>query len=56
MTDAFAKLVSGMQAGAAWDLMGQTESVKSLLEGVFDERIHRLVVRSPVRRRDDGVE
>jgi hypothetical protein len=42
MTDAFAKLVSGMQAGAAWDLMGQTESVKSLLEGVFDERIHRL--------------
>ncbi len=41
MTDAFAKLVSGMQAGATWDLMGQAEPVKELLEKVFDERIHR---------------
>lgn len=41
MTDAFATLVSGMQAGATWKLMGQAEPVKSLLEQVFDERIHR---------------
>jgi 5-methylcytosine-specific restriction enzyme B len=41
MTDAFATLVSGMQAGATWELMGQAEPVKALLEQVFDERIHR---------------
>jgi 5-methylcytosine-specific restriction protein B len=41
MTDAFATLVSGMQAGASWDLMGQAERVKALLTDVFDERIHR---------------
>ena len=40
MTDALTKLVEGMQAGANWELMGQTEPVKNLLN-VFDERIHR---------------
>ena len=39
--EAFAKLVTGMKAGATWDLMGQAEPVKALLEQVFDERIHR---------------
>src|SRR3954468_21941379 len=41
MTDAFATLVSGMQAGGTWELRGQAEPVKVLLAQVFDERIHR---------------
>jgi 5-methylcytosine-specific restriction protein B len=40
MTDALATLVSGMQDGASWELMGQAEPVKALLEEVFNERIH----------------
>jgi hypothetical protein len=38
---AFAKLVDGMQSGTDWQLFGQTESVRDLLNEVFDERIHR---------------
>jgi 5-methylcytosine-specific restriction protein B len=30
-----------MQAGANWELMGQAELVKDLLDKVFDERMHR---------------
>jgi hypothetical protein len=41
MMEAFAKLVTGMKAGATWELMGQADAVKALLEQVFDERIHR---------------
>jgi len=41
MSNAFTKLVAGMQDGADWELMGQAESVKTLLEDVFNERIHR---------------
>src|SRR5947208_13764835 len=39
--DAFGKLVAGIRAGASWELMGQSDEVKALLEAVFDERIHR---------------
>jgi hypothetical protein len=41
MMGAFAKLASGIQTGATWELMGQAEAAKTLLEEVFDERIHR---------------
>ena len=41
MMGAFAELASGIQTGATWDLMGQAEPAKALLEQVFDERIHR---------------
>src|SRR3954453_10716331 len=41
MTHAFGTLVSAMQDGASWELMGQPEPVKALLERVFNERIHR---------------
>src|SRR3954454_20355272 len=40
MTHAFGTLVSAMQDGASWELMGQAEPVKALLEEVFNERIH----------------
>jgi len=39
--DAFASLVSGMQSGTNWELMGHADPVKDLLEKVFNERIHR---------------
>jgi hypothetical protein len=35
MLDAFARLTTGIRAGANWELMGQAEQVKDLLEQVF---------------------
>jgi 5-methylcytosine-specific restriction enzyme B len=33
--------MAGMEKGAAWELMGQADSIRAVLEEVFDERIHR---------------
>jgi 5-methylcytosine-specific restriction enzyme B len=41
MPNAIDTLVEGMQAGAGWDLMGQTDAVRALLGEVIDERMHR---------------
>lgn len=41
MPNALATLVQGMQAGANWELMGQTDAVRALLDSVFEERMHR---------------
>ena len=41
MPNAIDTLVEGMQAGAGWDLMGQTDAVRALLGQVIDERMHR---------------
>jgi 5-methylcytosine-specific restriction protein B len=42
MADALAQLVSGMQDGSDWSLMGQGDAVRSLLTKVLEERLHRL--------------
>ncbi|MGA2012963.1 MAG: hypothetical protein ABSH51_20825 [Solirubrobacteraceae bacterium] len=41
MSRPFDHLVAGMCAGSDWDLMGQSDQVKQLLNDVFDERMHR---------------
>jgi 5-methylcytosine-specific restriction protein B len=58
VTDAFAQLVEGIQAGADWDLIGQTDAVRDLLDGVFEERIHlgdraRYQVRVNLQKKPD---
>ena len=37
---AFTQLVEGIQAGTDWELVGQADAVRALLDGVFEERIH----------------
>jgi 5-methylcytosine-specific restriction protein B len=40
MSDAFDELVKGMQAGRAWELMGQRDRVEDLLNKVFEDRMN----------------
>lgn len=37
---AFDDLVSGMAAGRAWDMIGNTDAVRGLLDDVYDQRCH----------------
>lgn len=38
---AFEELIAGMAAGRSWPLMGDSETVRKLLDRVYDERCHR---------------
>jgi 5-methylcytosine-specific restriction protein B len=59
MTDGLARLAAGIQAGSDWDLIGQTEEVRVLLDDVFNERIHvgdrgRYLVRVNLQKSQDA--
>lgn len=58
---AFGELVDGMAQGRRWERMGDTESVRELLERVYDERCHRAKhyrdayqLRVNLQRKDDA--
>ena len=58
VTDAFTQLVEGIQAGIDWDLVGQADGVRALLDGVFKERIHlgdraRYQIRVNLQKKSD---
>lgn len=38
---AFDELIDGMLEGRAWGAMGEAETVRGLLERVYDERCHK---------------